>query len=438
MLLLMKHPPGAAIFEYTNDQPATTLWYHDHTLGITRLNVYAGMAGFWLIRDDVEDGLNLPGPAPQLNDAPDTSYYEIPIVIQDRIFNEDGSLFYPDNREFFDGFTDPYMPESPVSPVWNPEFFGDTMVVNGKTWPYLDVEPRLYRFRFVNGANSRFLALQFDTELEIHQIGSDGGLLPSEPIVLNQLLLGPAERADVIIDFSQFEAGTEITLLNLGPDEPFGGLPLDPDNRADPDTTGQVMQFRVVEATENGNLGELPSELLPIDRLETTLPQRNLTLNEELYNPADVPVGALLGTSADGALTWSDEITETPMNGDTEIWNIVNLTVDAHPVHLHLVQFQVVERIPFRDLAYHEAQEAYLRDGKVGEAPDPMDYLSGEPLPPRSWETGWKDTVIAEPGQITRVIATFDMVGLYVWHCHILEHEDNEMMRPFVVLPKEE
>lgn len=424
--------PGASVFEYSNDQPATTLWYHDHTLGMTRLNVYAGMAGFWLLRDEVEDGLNLPGPAPQLGDEAGTSYYEIPVVIQDRIFNEDGSLFYPDSRAFFDEYQGPYLPDTPVSPIWNPEFFGNVMVVNGKTWPYLEVEPRLYRLRLLNGSNSRFLILNFDTELPFYQIGSDGGLLPGAPVVRDQLLLGPAERADVIVDFSGFGEGDEITLLNVGPDEPFGGFPVE--TPADPATTGQVMQFRVVAVTENGNPGEIPTELPSIDRLETDLPARNLTLNEELYDPADIPVGAFLGTNTDGALTWMDDITETPVNGTIEIWNIVNLTQDAHPIHLHLVQFQIVERIPFRELQFEEAVEAYIRDGKQGDPPDPMNFLSGDAQLPEDNEMGWKDTMIAYPGQITRVIATFDLPGHYVWHCHILEHEDNEMMRPFIVV----
>ena len=429
-------PPGTAWFEYPNDQPATTLWYHDHTLGMTRLNVYAGMAGFWLIRDEVEDSLNLPGPAPQLGDEPDTSYYEIPIVIQDRIFNEDGSLYYPDNRAFFDEYDGPFIPDTPVSPTWNPEFFGNTMVVNGRTWPYLEVEPRMYRFRFLNGANSRFMILKFDQELTFYQIGSDGGLLPGEPIALDQLLMAPAERADVLVDFSAFEPGTEIILLNLGPDEPYGGLPIDPDVLADPETTGQVMMFRVVEGMDR-ETDELPTELPPIDPLETDLPARDLTLNEELYDPADIPIGALLGTNSTGPDRWNDEITEVMTEGDIEIWNLVNLTVDAHPIHLHLVQFQVIDRIPIRELQYEEAVEEYVASGSEGDPPNIMDYLSGDPQPPESWEAGWKDTVIAYPGEVTRIIAHFDLAGLYVWHCHILEHEDNEMMRPMLVTPQE-
>jgi spore coat protein A len=427
--------PGAAVFEYSNDQRATTLWYHDHALGITRLNVYAGMAGFWILRDDIEDGLNLPGPAPRLVDEPETSYYEIPFVIQDRTFKEDGSLFYPESRDYFDGYTGPFIPETTVSPIWNPEFFGNTMVVNGRTWPYLEVEPRLYRFRILNGSNSRFLVLRFDTELAFNQIGTEGGLLPGAPVVLDQILLAPAERADVIIDFSQFQPGDAITLLNLGPDEPFGGLPLDPGTEANPETTGQIMQFRVVELTENGNAGEIPTSLPSIDRLESNVPDHTVTLNEEMYEPADIPVEALLGTNTNLNLDWGDEITERMTVGDIEVWNIVNLTGDAHPIHLHLVNFQVVDRTPVDVEGFHDAVIAAHREAEGAPGPDPMDYLADDPMQPEAWETGWKDTVIAYPGMVTRIIAHFDLAGLYVWHCHILEHEDNEMMRPMLVDP---
>jgi FtsP/CotA-like multicopper oxidase with cupredoxin domain len=429
--------PGGAIFEYTNDWRAATLWYHDHTLGMTRLNVYAGMAGFWLLRDDVEDSLNLPGPAPKLGDAPGTKYYEIPIAIQDRSFNADGSLYYPASREAFDGYAGPYMPDTPVSPIWNPEFFGNTMVVNGKTWPYLEVEPRLYRLRLLNGNNSRFLVLKFDEDLPFHQIGVEGGLLPDAPVVLQELLLGPAERADVIVDFSAFTPGDEIVLLNLGPDGPFAELPIPEDELADPETTGQVMQFRVVEGTDQGNAGVIPEKLPAIERLASELPERDLTLNEMMYKAGDeeLPAEAIMGTAREGPREYFDPITENPMVGDTEIWRVVNLTPDSHPIHLHLVMFQVLDRIPFDNEAYKEAQKKYLDGGAVGDPPDPLQFATGEAEPRHSWETGWKDTVIANPGHITRIIANFDLGGLYVWHCHILEHEDNEMMRPFFVGP---
>ena len=203
---------GTAWFEYPNTQRATTLWYHDHTMGMTRLNVHAGLAGFWLIRDANEDSLNLPGPAPRSGDPAGTRYFEIPLAIQDRTFNTDGSLFYPDSREFFDGYTGPFIPNTTVSPIWNPETFGNAIVVNGKTWPFLEVEPRKYRFRLLNASNARFLVLKIvanplasrpaASARSFNQIGNDGGLIPNGPVLLDQLLIAPAERYDVIVDFS--------------------------------------------------------------------------------------------------------------------------------------------------------------------------------------------------------------------------------------------
>lgn len=425
---------GSAVFEYPNEQRAGTLWYHDHSLGITRANVYAGLAGFFLLRGNEEDGLDLPGPGPGLGDAPGTRYYDLPIVIQDRTFRTDGSLFYPGSRAYFDDFEGPYVPDSDVPPIWNPEFFGNAMMVNGRTWPYLEVEPRRYRIRWLNGCNSRFLILRPDREgLTFTQIGTEGGLLPDAPVVQEELLLGPAERADVILDFSGLAVGEEVVLLNLGPDEPFKGFrghEVPPP--ADPETTGQVMKFVVVPATGEGNPGTVPESLPALQRLATALPDRDLTLNELVYEPADVPRAALLGTVADGPLAWMDAVTETPRLGDTEVWRFVNLTMDAHPIHLHLVMFQVVERQAFDAEAFGQAQDAY----REGEGPLPVvdAFLTGAPMAPEAWETGYKDTVIAYPGEVTRVIAHFDLAGQYLWHCHILEHEDNEMMRPFHVV----
>jgi FtsP/CotA-like multicopper oxidase with cupredoxin domain len=429
-------PAGAAVFEYPNDQRATTLWYHDHALGLTRANVYTGLAGFWLIRDEVEDALNLPGPAPRLGDPPGTRYYEIPIAIQDRTFHTDGSLFYPDSRAFFDGgdYPGPYFPKTDIPPIWNPEFFGNAIVANGRTWPFLEVEPRLYRLRFLNGCNARFLILKFDGTLPFHQIGSEGGLLPGTPVLLPQLLMGPAERADVIVDFSPFSPGDAVVLRNFGPDSPFGGLPVSPGEVADPATTGQVMQFRIVPPTAAGNPGQIPASLPAIQPLGPPDEVRDLTLNELESAFADIPTKALLGTGAAGPLLWEDPITERPVLGNTEVWRLINLTEDAHPIHLHLVQFQVLDRQRIKTKKYMQAQNAWL-GGLASQAPTIEDYLLGAPSPAEAWETGWKDTVVVPPGAVTRIAARFDRAGLYVWHCHILEHEDNEMMRAYEVVP---
>ena len=256
--------PGFATFQYPNAGRAATTWYHDHTLGMTRLNVYAGPAGFFIIRGgpagddavlDSRSGLpaSLPGPAPRENDKfpPNKPYREIPIAIQDRSFNTDGSLFYPDTRAFFDGIDGPYIPETDVSPIWNPEFFGNMIMVNGNTWPFLNVEQRRYRFRVLNGCQSRFLILDFNQipGVEVWAIGNEGGFLAA-PVNLtadndNRLLMGLAERADLIVDFTNVPSGNYV-LANIGPDEPFGGGDPDEDfDVADPDTTGQIMQFVV-------------------------------------------------------------------------------------------------------------------------------------------------------------------------------------------------
>jgi FtsP/CotA-like multicopper oxidase with cupredoxin domain len=225
-----------------------------------------------------------------------------------------------------------------------------------------------------------------------------------------------------------------LVLLNSGPDEPFSGLPIDPAALANSETTGQVMQFRVVELTDQGVAGQIPASLPGLEPLTPNAPARYLTLYEESFMPVDIPVEAMLGTVADGPLDWHHPVTENPKLGDTEIWNLVNLTMDAHPIHLHLVRFRVLERVPLRAMEFGEQFNAHHHEKRPGEPPDPEDFVSGEPLAPEAWEQGFKDTVIAFPDQITRIAATFDIAGRFVWHCHILEHEDNEMMRPYDVI----
>jgi spore coat protein A, manganese oxidase len=412
--------PGSSTFEYRNDQRAATLWYHDHALGITRLNVYAGLAGIYLIRggpDDLPKGV-LPGPAPKPRTG-QQKVYEIPMIIQDRSFNADGSLFYPDSRAFFDEFTGPFIPNSDMSPFWNAEFFGNTMVVNGRTWPFFNVEQRRYRVRMLNACNSRFLILKMDNGLPFWIIGADGGFLPA-PAMVDQVLMGKAERIDAIVDFTNVPVGTTITLLNLGPDEPFGGgVPGVDFIPSDPATTGQVMQFRVVPS-RSIDISTPPSQLVlpsrtPLGPADNT---RHLSLNEEDSSvlPDVGPRASLLGTvdltdptSPVGIhKMWADPITENPALGSTEIWEMFNFTEDAHPIHIHLVQFEIINRQPME---------------------------GGPARPPASWETGTKDTVVSFPGEVTRVKAFYDVKGQFVWHCHILEHEDNEMMRPYVIGP---
>jgi FtsP/CotA-like multicopper oxidase with cupredoxin domain len=443
--------PGYAVHMYPNLGRPSTDWYHDHTLGMTRLNVYAGPAGFYIIRGGPEGDsavldsrfgtvAMLPGPAPKESDPfpPYKAYYEIPIAIQDRSFNADGSLFYPDSRAFFDGITGPFIPETDISPQWNPEFFGNMIMVNGNTWPFQTVEKRRYRLRLLNGCQSRFLILDFSniTGVEVWTIGNEGGFLAA-PVNLtatngNRLLMGPAERADVIVDFTNVPTGNYV-LGNAGPDAPFGGLPIDPAEAADPLTTGQIMQFRVVPAvapdpTTPPQFLQLPA----ITPLPATTNTRRVALLEEMSMFfADAPAETLLGTVAGnpnvgpGTWTkrmWAEDVTENPAVGATETWEFYNATADAHPMHVHEVAFEVLNR----------------QDIFVDEANQTVQVLPGSvPVLPEPWETGLKDTVIAYPGQVTRIRAQFNTPGQFVWHCHIVEHEDNEMMRPYRIGPEQ-
>lgn len=381
------------IYSYPNDQGPATMWYHDHALGMTRLNVYAGLAGYYLLRDTWEDNLNLPsGP------------YEIPIAIQDRMFTTDGQLYYPSMPEESDQ----------PNPSVLPEMFGDFILVNGKTWPVLNVEPRKYRFRFLNGSDSRFYKLFFGHLISFVQIGTDGGLL-NAPVTLNQLLLGPGERKDVIIDFSNPSLWGQTIILKNNARAPF---PMG--EAVDPQTVGQIMAFRVDVPLNGIDNSVIPAVLrpAPIPVLGTPDNTRQLLLIEtedefERLKPQ-------LGTSALGPLEWNDPITENPTLNALEEWQIINFTEDAHPIHLHLVNFQVVSRQKFNATQYEPGNPASL-------------HLIGQPKLPTADERGWKDTEVMYPGEVTRVRARFDVEGLYLWHCHILSHEDHEMMRPFYV-----
>lgn len=386
------------VYNYPIDQEAATIWYHDHGLGITRLNVYAGLAGFFIVRDAQEASLDLP------------QYpYEIPLVIQDRMFTPNGQLYYPTQPSPLPG----------GAPSVQPEFFGDFILVNGKAWPVLNVKPRLYRLRLLNGSDSRFynMILQDKTTSlpgpAFVQIGTDGGLL-NAPVTIappQRLLIGPGERLDVLVDFSSLRGKTIILTNNANTPYPDGAP-------VDPRTAGQIMAFKVDTSTPVP--GMIPAQLrpTPIAPLSTSLPPRQLILAEatNMYGRLE----PLLGTVADGVLQYRSPITENPSLGSTEIWEFYNTTPDAHPIHLHLVQFQALNREDFTaDIA---------ANGSLSNI-----QLSGNPVAPAINEMGWKDTLVMYPGTVTRIIAKFDIAGEYVWHCHILSHEDHEMMRPFCV-----
>jgi FtsP/CotA-like multicopper oxidase with cupredoxin domain len=436
--------PGQATFVYRNDQRATALWYHDHALGMTRTNIYAGLSGFYLHRDAYEASLGLPGPY---------GAYELPLVIQDRSFNSDGSLFYPASRAFFDGFTGPYIPTpgSDVSPIWNPEFFGNTMVVNGRTWPRLAVEPRKYRFRILNGSDSRTVVLQFApprsqqrrVPVAFSVIGNDGGFLTGAPVKVSQLVVAPAERYDVIVDFQLLAPGTRLILGNVGPDSPFGGGMTPPGKASDPATTGQVMAFDVVPL-KAPDTSQLPQTLNPPPdpygvpaRVASVFRPLTLTEFESAITPG--PREAQLGDGF-GPLPWMAPVSEQPRAGATEEWGIVNTTEDAHPIHIHQVQFRIAQRVALDMKAYSAALAACPRPAAGASPaaacpPDPRDFvaLGAKPAPAAPWEVGQKDTVLSNPGELLTLQARFDLPGLYVWHCHIVSHEDNGMMRPICV-----
>ncbi len=367
-------PGKSSLYHYPNQQDAAMLWYHDHALGINRLNVYAGLLGTFFIRDGVDDALNLP-----------KGKYELPLILYDRLLTHEGQLLYPVSPD----------PQSP----WVPEIFGNAILVNGKLFPYLEVEPRKYRFRVLNGSNARFYNLSLvenasasDNEVPFHQIGTDQGLL-SAPVPLTNLEIAPAERADLVIDFSQHR-GVHLVLKS----DAF-----------------VVMQFRV-SSQKVTDTSSLPSALRTVPKIPESraVQTRLLTLNEYV-NKAGNPVMLLLN-----AAHWKMPITEKPVLGSTEIWSLINPTNDSHPIHLHLVRFQILDRQPYVPWLFQTKRE--LR-------------FIGPPEPPDPNEAGWKDTVRAHSKMVTRIIVPFEgFTGRYVWHCHILEHEDNEMMRPYEVI----
>jgi spore coat protein A len=389
---------------YTNEppqMPAELLWFHDHGLGATRLNVFAGLAAAYILRDQHDTGdepnpIGIPGGA-----------YEIPLVVQDRQFNPDGTFLYP---------------TSDIAGVtWIGEYFGDVMLVNGKVWPFLEVEPRMYRFRILNGCNARILGLDIGGP-GLWQIGAEGGMW-DKPVSVKQLVLAPAERADVLIDFSKF-AGQTLVMKNHKPPKPVSN----PAPQLE-----QVMQIRVGTTVSQPGPTSIPPSLpgRAADVVGDVVATRYITLNEI---DVDEPTWFL---NLNGVHFDEGPVTETPRVGTVEDWVYVNVTGDTHPMHTHLVTFQVVGRTPFDAQAYEEANEgAHGVPGGI----DPTPFATGPIEPPDPSERGYKDTVKANPGQFTTIRAKFDLpTGVtapqsYVHHCHIVEHEDNDMMRRFEVV----
>lgn len=379
------------VYEYTNHQPGATLWYHDHAIGITRLNVYAGLAGFYLIRDSLEERLSLP-----------RDQYEITLMIQDKSFNEDGSLFYPDNA------TPPVEDPVPSTPSF---FFGNTIVVNGKLWPYLDVEPRKYRFRILNASNVRAYGLKLSNDEPFYQIGTDLGLLHA-PIEVKTIILEPAERVDVIIDFSKYK-GEKIVLLNGE-----GGTTAPGDTEA----MKSIMEFRVRLQLKSKDNSCIPDELLPYHHIDPLLARKERTMR--LASSTDDYDRAL--HLLNGRM-WHEPVTEVVNLDSIEIWHLINLFQFPHPIHIHLVHFEILGRQPLAEAKFDENGN-YIFDKQAL-------VESEKPEGVEEFEMGLKDVVRTTPGEVTTIIMHFkEHVGDYVWHCHILEHEDNDMMRPLKVV----
>jgi spore coat protein A, manganese oxidase len=361
-------PGHSALLHYPGVQDAASLWYHDHAMGITRLNIYAGLFGAFNVRDADERALGLP-----------SGDCDLPLILCDRLIARDGQLYYP-------------VSDDPSAP-WVPECHGNVVLCNGKLYPHFDVEPRRYRLRLINVANTRFFDLSLSQGHVFQQIGSDQGLLPA-PLQRLRIELYPAERADVVVDFTGM-AGRTVHLQQQ---------------------SEAILEFRVRDRGRP-DASALPATLRPVPRIDpaTAVRHRMLTVGEQ-----DDASGNPMMMTLDGRM-WSDPVTEKPKQNTIETWSFVNVTGDAHPIHLHLVRFQIIDRRPFDLFAWNASRI--------------VKYIGPAQWPPPH-EAGWKDTVRADPGMVTRIAMRFEgEPGRYVWHCHYLEHEDNEMMRPYQLLP---
>jgi len=460
-------PPNACVYRYPNVQEAAPIWFHDHLLGGTRINVYCGIAGAYPL---IDPALVLPAGLTPVGLGADLL---IPLVIQDRMFDTNGELFFPTAAI------------NPEHPYWIPEFLGDTICVNGKVWPFLNVQAKRYRFLIINGSNARPYELSIPQGPTIWQIGTDGGYLDTPVLVAGKLVVLPGERADIIIDFAGF-AGQWLVMTNTAP------APYPAGTNPSPQTVGRIMQFRVAAGVV-ADVSYNPATLTAIRTASQTIvrlvnpttgtlapgvtvtKKRQLTLNEVMGMKMKIgkikypggPLEILVNNTK-----WAAAISEVPDEGTTEVWEIINLTADTHPMHTHLVQVQLQNRQAFNVKGYNAAYAAAFpalvytpavgppgpyntlnADGAVGGNPAIGLYLMGAAAPPLPNEAGWKDTVQCPPGMVTRFVARFApqetpvgtvasfafdpgaLGAAYVWHCHIVDHEDNEMMRPYTVTP---
>jgi spore coat protein A len=428
-------------YRYENNQEASLHWYHDHGYGVTRINAYAGLAGLYVVRDKNENAMIIDFLLP-------TGPYEVPIVIQDKIFQGDGSLAYTGDIPALNGWnTTPvppvpgfgYNPADPatvsagVQPTAVPEMFGDIICVNGVAWPNLKVEPRQYRLRLLNGSDSRVYNLNFGGQ-SFWQISTDLGFL-NYPVPMNTITIFPGERKDIVIDFTSATGRKLVVTNDAATPFPTGALP----------TTGTdtIMQFDVSKALDTSKYGathmKLQTPLRGYDRAtpfipimkaaNKSLPVRKIMLAEGADEYGRIM--PLMGTVAEGTKTFNEPADIIAALNSTEIWEFWNSTVDSHPIHMHLVQFRILNRQNFTGAV----QEKNMANGWFGVKFITPPVLSrGQATPAPAAEQGWKDTVVCPPGQVTRVQVTFDRPGKYVYHCHILGHEEHDMMRWYQVI----
>lgn len=468
-------------YVYANSEEASMHWYHDHGEGVTRINAYAGLAGLYVIRDANEAALIGARKMP-------TGEQEIPVVIQDKIFQANGQLAYTGDIPVYSGWNtvnpaatqklpgyypiqvdaaglpliDPATGNPPINPSTGfyvaagpvgafdpndpaaltagtdathvPEMFGDVICVNGVAWPTLAVERRQYRLRLLNGSDSRVYNLSFGG-LRFFQVGTDLGFL-NLPVPLRAITIFPGERKDIVIDFSPLRQGTRLTVSNDAAFPYPNGTPTAP---TDPWAT--IMQIAVTKQI-NEQVNK-PSELSALTLLRgraagtpllplvgsapAGLTRRQILLGEGCDEYGRIM--PLLGTLAEGTKSFHDPADIFPVLGSTEVWEFWNTTVDSHPIHMHLVRFRIANRENFSAPISAKA----MANGWTGVALAAPPVLAGRPTPAPLTEQGWKDTVVCPPGMVTRVIAQFTQPGKYVYHCHILGHEEHDMMRWYEV-----